>query len=125
LSAKVVDITSKKDVPLAKKAKWVTYLPNPALEYATRFTVNGKYIIRLQEKNVYVELCPDEMMGKDCNVPAMSKKEARILKKMKLREATKATIYAQDISRRLFKNVEYSLCIGLQLYFTDYITIKA
>jgi hypothetical protein len=90
LSSKVVDITSKKDVPLAKKAKWVTYLPNPALEYATRFTVNGKYIIRLQEKNVYVELCPDEMMGKDCNVPAMSKKEARILKKMKLREATKA-----------------------------------
>jgi hypothetical protein len=92
LSSKVVDITSKKNVPLANTGIWMRYATNPAFLYAKNFTVNGKYIIKLKEKNLYIALCPPELMGKNLPAPEISEKEARILDKMGLQEATSADV---------------------------------
>ncbi|KAG9068281.1 hypothetical protein KI688_011876 [Linnemannia hyalina] len=92
LSPKVVDITSKKNVPLANTCIWTRYATNPAFLYAKSFTVNGKYIIRLKEKNLYIALCPPKLMGKNLPAPEISEKEARILAKMGLQEATSADV---------------------------------
>src|ERR1700722_2986039 len=92
LSSKVLDITSKKNVPQANTGGWETYTPNPAFLYAKNLTVNGKYIIKLNGKNLYIVLCPPDLMGKNCKVPEMSEKEAYILEKMGLRQATASDV---------------------------------
>ncbi|KAI1285860.1 hypothetical protein EDD11_000680, partial [Mortierella claussenii] len=86
LSPNVRDLTSMSDVPLAKDAGWVTYPLNEDVEYATNFTINGKHIMRLTGKNVYVVLCPPASMGGEGDVPDLDVIERTILSKMKLRD---------------------------------------
>ncbi|KAG9062289.1 hypothetical protein KI688_006621 [Linnemannia hyalina] len=53
---------------------------------------DDEYIIKLKEKDLYVVLCPPELMGKNLPVPEISDKEVRILQKMGLQEATPADV---------------------------------
>ncbi|KAG9069621.1 hypothetical protein KI688_010525 [Linnemannia hyalina] len=46
----------------------------------------------IAEKNLYIALCPPELMGKNLPAPEISEKEARILDKMGLQEATPADV---------------------------------
>ncbi|KAG9067643.1 hypothetical protein KI688_012428 [Linnemannia hyalina] len=59
---------------------------------AVSFPLSPKYIIRLKEKNLYIALCPPKLMGKNLPAPEISEKEARILAKMGLQEATSADV---------------------------------
>ncbi|KAG9068934.1 hypothetical protein KI688_011230 [Linnemannia hyalina] len=46
----------------------------------------------IAEKNLYIALCPPKLMGKNLPAPEISEKEARILAKMGLQEATSADV---------------------------------
>ncbi|KAI1287854.1 hypothetical protein EDD11_010194 [Mortierella claussenii] len=86
LSSNVRDITSMRNLPLAKDGGWVKYPLDEDMEYATNFTIKGKYIMRLTGKNVYVELCPPASMGGKGDAPDVDIIERSILSKMELRE---------------------------------------
>jgi hypothetical protein len=90
LSSKVLDIASKKEVPSAERVKWVECPLNDKLEYARNFTVNGKYILKLQRKDAYYHLLTTKNISGDEAPEDLTRKETRILKKIGLRPTTEA-----------------------------------
>ncbi|KAG0036917.1 hypothetical protein BGZ83_003589, partial [Gryganskiella cystojenkinii] len=109
LSPEVRDLTSLENIPLAKDGGWVRYPFNRDLEYASNFTINGKYIIKLTRKNIWFELCPVESMGGKADAPDEDDKERSILRKMKLRpmsEAEKTMFFQGDQDKKADEDIQ-------------------